>query len=105
MAPLKWAPRLSAKNSYLALASVAAKVMQPHRRYLPPFESNTQVSQSVVLLVVTWTAILAIGCLRVASGKSDDATMPGAIWFLLVLAIVWIVHLAPVVRHLLGGAI
>ena len=93
---------------YLALASVATKMMQPqYRGYLPPFGSdgNTELSRSTVLLVVTWTAILAMGCLSADKVKSDNATVPGTLWFLLVLAIIWLVHLTPILRDVFVRAI
>ena len=93
---------------YLALASVATRMMQPqYRHYLPPFGSdgNTELSRSTVLLVVNWTAILAMGCLSADKVKSNNASVPGTLWFLMVLVIIWLVHLTPILRDLFVEAL
>jgi hypothetical protein len=78
---------------YLALAAVATKV---DVRHLPPFgaERVTDGLRFLVLIVATWTATLAIGCLR--AGRGPATTQPASVfWFVLVLGLVWIGLLLP----------
>jgi hypothetical protein len=56
-----------ALDAYLALACVATRAIpRDGHRYLPPFGfvGASEASRFVVLSVATWTAILALGCLR-----------------------------------------
>ena len=88
---------------YLALASIATKMMKPqYGGYLPPFSSEgvTEPSRFMVLLVATWTAILAMGYLKANHVKSDGAPAPGTTWFVLVLAMLWLGYLTPVLWNL-----
>ena len=85
---------------YLVLASVATKMMNTqYRHLLPPFGSNggAEPSRLIVLFVATWTAILAMGCLRANTVQSEGGSAPGTLWFVLVLALVWLVYLVPVI--------
>jgi hypothetical protein len=89
---------------YLVLASVAAKMMKAeYSRYLPPFgsEGGAEPTRFMVLLVATWTAILAIGCLRANDAPSEETRAPGTLWFVAVLALVWLVYLTPVLIDVL----
>lgn len=73
-------------------------MMNPeYSRYLPPFGSEGvgQPSHFVVLCIATWTAILAAGCLRANNAAREREHAPGSLWFILVLAIVWLVYLIP----------
>lgn len=84
---------------YLVLASTAAKMMNSqYRSYLPPFGSDgaAEPSRFMVLLLATWTAILALGCLRANNLRSETGAAPGTLWFVLVLATVWLVYSMPV---------
>lgn len=88
---------------YLALASIASKMMkQEYRHYLPPFGSEgvAEPSRFMVLLVANWTGILAMACLKASTVQPERAPTPGALWFVLVLSIVWLVYLTPVLRDL-----
>lgn len=94
-------------DAYLVLASVASKMMKSqYLGYLPPFGSmgGAQPSNVMVLLIATWTATLAIGCLRTSRSQSNQAPASGSLWFGLVLVIVWLVYLVPMLidlsRHL-----
>ena len=91
-------------DAYLILASIAAPMMEAqYRAYLPPFGSAEfgQPSRFVVLLVATWTAVLAMGCLRANDVQSVRGSAPGVLWFVLVLAIVWLVYLTPLLIGLI----
>ena len=85
---------------YLVLASIATRMMNSqYTGYLPPFgPDGAQTSRFMVLLIATWTAILALGCIRSNNPKSAGA--PGTIWFVLVLAIVWLGYLTPLLWEL-----
>lgn len=90
-------------GAYLVLASVASKMMKSqYLGYLPPFGSmgGAEPSNFMVLLIATWTAILAMGCLRVNRSPTDQAPAPGSLWFGLVLVIVWLVYLVPMLINL-----
>ena len=81
-------------DAYLALAAVATRV---DVRDLPPFGSEpvTDCTRLVVLLVATWTAILAVGCLGTGTGRSERTQTPVVFWFVLVLGLVWLGFLLP----------
>jgi len=85
-------------DAYLVLASIATKMMKrEYSSYLLPFGSEGDApSRLTVLLIATWTAILAIGCIRSNSTQSNKSSAPGTLWFVLVLAIVWLAYLTPV---------
>ena len=85
-------------DAYLALAWVATRMMhREYHRYLPPFgiDGVSEGSGLLVLIVATWTAVLALGCLRAGRTERDESHAPGALWFVLVLAVVWIMILLP----------
>jgi hypothetical protein len=69
-----------------------------YRGYLPPFgsEGNEEPSRFIVLSVATWTAILAIGCLRANHAQPEGTRASGTLWFVAVLALVWLVYLTSV---------
>jgi len=53
-------------DAYLALACVATEMMSPeYHYYLPPFgfAAVAAVHKFLILIVIAWTALLAIGCL------------------------------------------
>ena len=80
-------------DAYLVLASIAARMMKAeYLAYLPPFGA-VEPSRFVVLLVATWTAVLAIGCLSANDAPSGRRSAPGVLWFVLVLAVAWLVYL------------
>lgn len=88
---------------YLVLASIAAQMMEAqYRAYLPPFGSADfeEPSRFIVLLVATWTAVLAMGCLKANDAQSVTGSAPGVHWFVLVLAVVWLVYLTPLLLEL-----
>lgn len=84
-------------DAYLALASVATRMIHPeYQRYLPPFGDDvSEGSRILVLLVATWTAVLAVGCLRAGRTEAEGWHAPGVLWFVLVLAVIWLVFLLP----------
>ena len=88
-------------DAYLVLASIATRMMKAeYTHFLPPFGSDngTQPSRVLVLIMATWTAILAVGCLNQSRPESNSA--PGSLWFIVVLAIAWMSYLMPAVRDL-----
>lgn len=92
-------------DAYLVLTSIAAKMMQPqYGHLLPPFgwEGVGVPSHFTVLFIATWTGILAMGCLA-RNTTPEKADAPGKLWFVLVLATVWLVHLIPLLRDLFIG--
>ena len=84
-------------DAYLALASIATRMMRPeYQRYLPPFGGGaSEGSRILVLLVATWTAVLALGCLRTGRAEAKDSHASGVLWFVLVLVLIWLVILLP----------
>lgn len=84
-------------DGYLALAAVATKVVPQVRRYLPPFAwlDVSETTRYLVLLVATWTAFLALGCLRPTGSQRDRPHAAVVLWFGLVLAMVWLLLLLP----------
>jgi hypothetical protein len=80
-------------DGYLALASIATKMMS--QKCLPPFGmvGDSHPSRVLVLLVATWTAALAIVCLRAGHAQTNRRSPAGVIWFVLLLAIIWGVYL------------
>jgi hypothetical protein len=91
-------------DAYLALASVATKAIpREGRRYLPPFGfvGVSEASRFLVLLVATWTAILALGCLRASGEQRERSHSAGVLWFVLVLAVIWLLLMLPLLVELL----
>ena len=82
-------------DAYLALASLATR-MGVER--LPPFGSGRVADSSrfYAMLVASWTALLAFGCLRRISPDQDQPQGIGLYWFILVLVLAWFVHLMPI---------
>ncbi len=90
-------------DAYLALASVATKALpREGHRFLPPFGfvGASQASRFVVLLVATWTAILALGCLKASDEKRQRPHSAAVLWFLLVLALIWLLFVLPLLADL-----
>jgi len=90
-----------AVDAYLVLASIATRTMKAeYSRFLPPFgaDDGTEPARLTVLLIATWTAILAIGCLNAGRARSDNGSAPGSLWFILVLGIVWCAYLTRVLK-------
>jgi len=91
-------------DAYLVLASIATRMMQAeYSHLLPPFGSFNQgneLSRVIVLVIATWTAILAMGCLAAARHKSKDAPAPGSLWFVVVLVLAWLSYLTPALKTL-----
>lgn len=88
-------------DAYLVLASIATRMMKAeYTQFLPPFGpgSGPEPSRILVLIIATWTSVLAVGCLN-QSRKQSDST-PGSVWFIVVLAIAWLSYLVPAVRDL-----
>lgn len=95
-----------AVDAYLVLASIATRMMKAeYSRFVPPFGAHTggEPSRVMVLLIATWTAILAMGCLRANNEQAGKTRSAGTIWFVLVLAIVWLVFLTQFLEGLLGS--
>jgi hypothetical protein len=91
-------------DAYLALASVATKAIpREGHRYLPPFGlvGVSEASRFLVLLVATWTAILALGCLRASGEQRERPHAAAVLWFVLVLAVSWLLLMLPVLVELL----
>ena len=90
-------------DAFLVLASIATKMMKrEYSGYLLPFGSEgSEPSRFLVLLIASWTGILAIGCIRSRKTSSDGA---GTLWFVLILAIVWLAYLMPALwNKVMGG--
>jgi hypothetical protein len=85
-------------DAYLALAAVATRATPREvHRYLPPFGlvGESEASRFLVLLVATWTAILALGCLRASDEHRERPHAAAVLWFVLVLAVVWLALVLP----------
>jgi hypothetical protein len=84
-------------DAYLALACAATKATPYVNDYLPPFRlvGGSDASRILVLGVATWTAILATGCLRAPSERREDLHGAGILWFVFVLAFIWLLLLLP----------
>jgi hypothetical protein len=93
-------------DAYLALASVATRATpREGHRYLPPFGfvGASEGSRFLVLAVATWTAILALGCLRGSGEHRERPHAAAVLWFVLVLAVVWVVLVLPLLVELVWG--
>lgn len=87
---------------YLVLASLAARMMkEEYSSWLPLVGSNgnSETHSFAVLVVATWTAILAIGCLRIQNLQTDNAHTPSTVWFILVLSIIWLINIVPMLSR------
>ncbi len=92
-------------DTYLVLTSIASRMMNAeYREHLPLFgpESDLASSPFMVLIIATWTALLAIGCIRADRKTPEDSNTPALIPFVLILGLVWIGHLWPIVWSYLG---
>lgn len=90
-------------DAYLALASVATKATpREGHRYLPPFGfvDASDTSRFLVVLVATWTAILALGCLSACGEQRERHHSAAVLWFVLVLAVVWLFLVLPLLVEL-----
>jgi hypothetical protein len=93
-------------DAYLALASVASKATpREGHRYLPPFGwvGASEASRFLVLVVATWTAILALGCLRAGGEQREGPHSAAVLWFVVVLAVVWLSLVLPWLVELFWG--
>jgi hypothetical protein len=90
-----WAYGTLIVDAYLALASVATRAAPQVRHYLPPYNwvPVSVAGHFLMLLVATWTAILALGCLRADSEQRESPHATGVLWFVLVLAFIWLLFL------------
>jgi hypothetical protein len=92
-------------DAYLALALVATAAMpRPYHHYLPPFglEGVAAAPRILVLLVVTWTAFLAVGCLGANNRQLQGIELIVVFWVLLLLVIVWLALVLPCIVAGLG---
>lgn len=89
-------------DAYLALASVAIRMMKrEYSSYLLPFRTGEVSGEQrfLVLIIATWTAALAIGCLRLHVAQKSNHTMPGIFWFILILSVVWLIQGVPLMLN------
>ena len=87
-------------DAYLVLASIASQMMKnTYRTYLPPFDrvDNIEGARLFTLIVATWTAVLAMGCLKMRRVPSDSAYSAGIVWVVLLLSVVWLMYLTPAI--------
>jgi hypothetical protein len=85
-------------DAYLVLASLASRMMkEPYASYLLPFsgDKNSDAIHLMILIIATWTAVLAVGCLSSRRGSSNDNYSVAVVWIVLVLAIPWLFVLIP----------
>ena len=90
-------------DAYLVLASLASKMMQNvSASYLLPFhsEENPGETHVIVLVVATWTSVLAVGCLSSRQRDSHDNWLAGVVWIGVVLAIPWLFVLMPMASNI-----
>lgn len=91
-------------DAYLVLASLASRVMKVgYASNLLPFyaDKSSDGSLLVVLVITTWTAVLALGCLSWRRGSSGESVSVVGIWVCLVLAVPWLF----VLKSVVGGAL
>jgi len=94
-------------DAYLVLASLASRMMQEaYASYLLPFsgDNNSDETHFLVLIVATWTAILAVGCLSSRRTSSQGNHSAAVVWFFLVLAVPWLFILIPTILNTLNWA-
>jgi len=86
-------------STYLALVSIASRAGV---RHLPPFgaERVSDASRFLVILVATWMTVLSFGCLRAGCTQAERPYIPGVVWFVLVLALAWLVVFVPALQLL-----
>jgi hypothetical protein len=94
-------------DAYLVLASLASRMMQEaYASYLLPFsgDKNSDEPHFMVLIIATWTAVLAMGCLSSRRRSSEDNYSAAVVWIVLVLAIPWLFVLIPTTLTTLNWA-
>ncbi len=94
-------------DAYLALASVASRMMEnTSSSYLPPInsEANTEGTRFFTLMVATCTAAIALGCLWMCRPPTDGIHAAGAAWFVALCSTTWLTYLSPfatgILKHL-----
>lgn len=91
-------------DAYLALACAAIRALpREGHQYLPPFGwiGASEAGRILVLSVATWTAILALGCLRATDAQHERSHAAAVLWVALVLAMTWLLVLVPLITELL----
>ena len=94
-------------DAYLVLASLASRVMNnASASYLLPFRGGKHSDEShvMVLIIATWTAVLAVGCLSSRRTSSKDNYAAVVVWVVLVLAVPWFFVLMPIALSALRWA-
>lgn len=85
-------------DTYLVLASLAGKMMKAtYTAHLLPFigDKDPDETHLMVLIIATWTAALAVGCLSSRRRSSNDNYPAALAWIVPVLAIPWLFILIP----------
>jgi hypothetical protein len=85
-------------DAYLGLALVATGMMpREGHQYLPPFgfAGVAAPPRNFVLLIITWTALLAVGCLGANSKPLQRVPFAVVFWVLLLLAVIWLAFVLP----------
>lgn len=86
-------------DGYLILASQAVRMMKvEYSSYLPLFEAKgfSTRQHTVTLAIATWTAVLAVGCLKTQSSGKGEPRNPAVSWFFVVILVAWLVNVVPV---------
>ncbi|MFP6765862.1 MAG: hypothetical protein VB858_19685 [Planctomycetaceae bacterium] len=94
-------------DTYLVLASLASRMMkEAYSSYLLPFsgDRNPDETDLMVLIIATWTAVPAVGCLSSRRRSSNDNVSAAVVWIVLVLAIPWLFVLIPTTQTTLNWA-
>ena len=94
-------------DAYLVLASLASRMMKnASASYLLPFNGgkNSEETHLMVLIIATWTAVLAVGCLSPRRRSSNDNYAAAVVWVVLVLAVPWLLILIPTTLNTLHWA-
>jgi hypothetical protein len=94
-------------DAYLVLASLASRMMQEaYASYLLPFsgDKNSDETHLTVLIIATWTSVLAVGCLWSRRRSSNDNYSAAVVWIVLVLTIPWLFVLIPTTLTTLNWA-
>lgn len=94
-------------DTYLVLASLASRMMkEAYASYLLPFsgDKNSDETHLMILIIATWTAVLAVGCLSSRRRSSNDNYSAAVVWIVLVLAIPWLFVLIPTTLTTLNWA-
>lgn len=94
-------------DAYLVLASLASRMMKnASASYLLPFSGGKHSDEThlMVLIIATWTAVLAVGCLSSRRTSSNDNYAAAVVWIVLVLAVPWLFVLIPATLNTLNWA-